>query len=117
MDVPVSRDFLDQRVNLVLDVLVLLVQRVHQDLKVPLDLREIPVSLVTLVCQDGLELMEFQDSKVSLVHLVHLDLVALLDPPLLAEQAHRVSQDLKARWDHQGCQDQMAQKETLALQV
>lgn len=39
--------------------------------------------------------------QVSLVHLVHLDLVAPLEPPLMAEQAHRVSQDLKARWDHQ----------------
>lgn len=80
-------------------------------------LREILVSLVTPVCQDGLELMELQDSKASLVHLVHLDLVAPLDPPLLVERAHQVSQDLRAQWDHQGCQDQMVQKETLALQV
>lgn len=39
--------------------------------------------------------------QASLVHLVHLDLVAPLDPPLLVERAHQVSQDLRAQWDHQ----------------
>lgn len=75
------------------------------------------VSLVVLVHQAGLEVTEFQDPKVSLVHLVYLDLVAHLDSPLLV---HRVPQDLwdlQAQWDHQGSLEQMAQKETLALQV
>lgn len=56
--------YICDRVNLVWDFLVLRVYQEYRGLKVSLDQREILVSPEALVHQDGLEMTEFQDSRV-----------------------------------------------------
>lgn len=96
-----SLDSLDPRVSLVLAFLAPQVYQVYLVPKGSLDQREILVSLAALAHLEDLVSMVLLEPKVSPVYLVHLEVVAHLDPPPLAHWDHLAHQDLLAQWDHQ----------------
>lgn len=116
-DFPGSLEYLDPRASLALVFLARQVYQEYLDLKDSPDQREILVSLAALVHLDDLDLTALQGLKAIRAYLVHLELVAHLDPPPLAQWDNLAHLDLLAQWDHQDSLDQMVRRETPVLQV